>query len=127
VSAVRASPLLRRLVDLDVLDDQVAGIQTLGIRVRLGVLQQAEQELSRLDGPAGPADAKLLAYIMTHESTSTSLFRASSHEMQVCQHISAMAVCFTYLERHGQCHQHISSWAPPRHGSSRSPGRPERG
>ena len=61
MSTVCASPLLRRLVDLDVLDDQVAGIQTLGIRVRLGVLQQTEQELSRLDGPAGPADAELLA------------------------------------------------------------------
>ena len=45
MSTIRASPLLRRLIDLDVLDNQIARIQTLRIRIRLSVLQQAEQEL----------------------------------------------------------------------------------
>lgn len=58
---VCASPLLGGLVDLDVLDDQVAGVQTLGVGVGLGVLEQALEELCGLDGPAGLGDAKLLA------------------------------------------------------------------
>ena len=40
VSTVRPSPLLRRLVDLDVLDDQTASIKTLGVGIGLGVLQE---------------------------------------------------------------------------------------
>lgn len=59
---VRPPPLLGSLVDLNVLDNQIAGVQALGIRVRLGVLQQREEELGRLDGPAGLGDAKLLAF-----------------------------------------------------------------
>lgn len=51
VSTVRSPPLLGSLVDLDALDDQVARVETLGVGVRLGVLEQAEQEGSRLDGP----------------------------------------------------------------------------
>ena len=62
VSTVCAPPLLRRLVDLDVLDDQVARIKPLGVGVGLGVLEQAEQELGRLDGPARLGDAELFAY-----------------------------------------------------------------
>lgn len=61
MSTVCASPLLRRLVDLDVLDDQVAGVQALGVGVGLGVLDKTEEELGRLDGPASLADAELLA------------------------------------------------------------------
>lgn len=61
VGTVCPSSLLGGLVDLDTLDDQVSRVQTLGIGVGLGVLEQAEQELGRLDGPAGARDAKLLA------------------------------------------------------------------
>ena len=61
MSAVCASPLLWRLVDLNVLHDQIAGVEALGIRVGLGVLEQAEQELGGLDGPAGFGDAELFA------------------------------------------------------------------
>ena len=61
MGTVCASPLLGGLVDLDVLDDQVAGVQTLGVGVGLGVLEEREEELSRLDGPASPADTELLA------------------------------------------------------------------
>ena len=61
VSAVRPPSLLGGLVDLDVLDNQVARVETFGVGVGLGVLEQAEQEVGRLDGPASARDTKLLA------------------------------------------------------------------
>ena len=61
MGTVCASPLLGGLVDLDVLDDQVASIETLGVGVGLSVLEQTEKELGGLDGPAGLGDAELLA------------------------------------------------------------------
>ena len=61
MGTVCASPLLGGLVDLDVLDDQVAGIETLGVGVGLSVLEQTEKELGGLDGPAGLGDTELLA------------------------------------------------------------------
>jgi hypothetical protein len=63
VSAVCAPSLLGGLVDLDVLDDQVAGVETLGVGVGLSVLEQTEDELSALDGPAGPGDTESLACV----------------------------------------------------------------
>ena len=62
VGTVSAAALLGSLVDLDVLDDQVAGVETLGIGVGLGVLEETEEELGRLHGPAGTGDAPGLAY-----------------------------------------------------------------
>jgi hypothetical protein len=62
VSTICASPLLGRLVDLNVLDDQVAGIQALGIRVRLSVLEERQEELGGLDGPASLGDTEVLAF-----------------------------------------------------------------
>lgn len=53
VSTVCASSLLRGLVDLDVPDDKVAGVEAFGIGVGLGVLQETEQEFGRLNGPTG--------------------------------------------------------------------------
>lgn len=62
VGTVGASPALGSLVDLDVLDDEVAGVETLGVGVGFGVLQETDEELGGLDGPASPADTELLAY-----------------------------------------------------------------
>jgi len=62
VSTVCASPLLWRLVDLDVLDDQVGGVETLGVGVGLSVLEEGEQELGGLDWPAGLVGTELLGY-----------------------------------------------------------------
>jgi hypothetical protein len=67
VSTVCSSALLWCLVDLDVLNDQVAGIETLGVCVCFGVLQETEKEFSRLDGPSGTGDTELLSY--TNSST----------------------------------------------------------
>jgi hypothetical protein len=64
VGTVCAAALLGGLVDLDVLDDQVGGVKTLGVGVGLGVLEEREDELGRLDGPAGLGDTELLAFGM---------------------------------------------------------------
>ena len=61
VSAVCASPLLGSLVDLDVLDDQVAGVETFGVGVGFGIFEQAEEELGGLFGPTRFGDAELFA------------------------------------------------------------------
>lgn len=61
VGTVGAAAALGSLVDLDVLDDQVAGVETLAIGVGLSVLQEVDEELGGLDGPAGLADTPLLA------------------------------------------------------------------
>lgn len=41
VSAIGAATLFRRLIDLYMLDDQVARVEAFGVRVGLGVFQQA--------------------------------------------------------------------------------------
>jgi hypothetical protein len=62
VGTVSASPALGSLVHLDALDDQVASVETLGVGVGLGVLQEIDEELGGLDGPAGLANTELLAW-----------------------------------------------------------------
>ena len=62
MSTVCATALLGGLVDLDVLDNEVASVEALGIGVGLGVLEETEEELGGLDGPAGTGDTELLAY-----------------------------------------------------------------
>lgn len=61
VGTVSPPALLGSLVDLDVLDEKVAGVEALGVGVRLGVAEEAEEELGGLDGPAGLGDTELLA------------------------------------------------------------------
>ena len=61
VSTICASSLLRCLVDLDVLDDQIASVEALGVGVGFGVTEETEEELGRLDGPASFRDTECLA------------------------------------------------------------------
>ena len=61
MSTVSAAATLGSLVDLDALDDQSAGVETLAIGVGLSVLEQINDVLSGLDGPAGLGDTELLA------------------------------------------------------------------
>ena len=63
MSTVRASALLGSLVDLDVLDNEGTGVEALGVGVGLGVLEEGEEVLSRLDGPASAGDTESLAYL----------------------------------------------------------------
>lgn len=61
VSTVGASAALGGLVDLDVLDNEVASVKTLGVGVGLSVLQEVDEELGGLLGPASLANTELLA------------------------------------------------------------------
>jgi len=72
VSTVCASSLLWCLIDLDVLDDEVAGIEALGVGVGFGVLEETEEEVGGLDGPAGLGDAESLALSGTASAASIS-------------------------------------------------------
>lgn len=61
MSTVSAAAALGSLVNLDALDNKVASVETLGVGVGLGVLEEVDQELGGLDGPAGLGDTELLA------------------------------------------------------------------
>jgi hypothetical protein len=61
VGTVSAAAALGSLVNLDALDNQSTGVETLGVSVGLGVLEEVDQELGGLDGPAGLGDTELLA------------------------------------------------------------------
>ena len=61
-SPVCPTTVLRSLIHLDTLNDQVGGVETLGVGVGLSVLQKVDEELGGLDGPAGLGDTELLAY-----------------------------------------------------------------
>jgi hypothetical protein len=52
VSTVCTSPLFRGLVDLDVFDDEIAGVEAFGISICLCVLEETEEEIGGFDGPA---------------------------------------------------------------------------
>jgi len=72
VGTVCSATLLGGLVDLDVLDDKVAGIETLGIRVCLSVLEKTEQKLSGLYWPSSAGNTELLALRSATSSSSVS-------------------------------------------------------
>lgn len=45
MSTIGATALLGRLVDLYVLDDQIARVEAFGVRVGFGVFEQAQEKL----------------------------------------------------------------------------------
>lgn len=53
VGTVCSAALLGGLVDLDVLDNQVGGVEALGIGIGFGVLEKTEKELGGLDWVTG--------------------------------------------------------------------------
>jgi hypothetical protein len=59
--AVSTSTALGGLVDLDVLNNEVAGVEAFGVCISLGILQEAEEMLGRLHRPAGFGNTPLLA------------------------------------------------------------------
>lgn len=103
VSTVSAPSLLRGLVDLDVLDDQVARVEALGVGVGLGVLEETEKDLGGLDRPAGPGDAQSLAcgsqpYAQTQHCPSSDATRrrkncCSSTTCQYTQPVTSRSSC----------------------------------
>jgi len=70
VGTIRSSPLFRSLVDLDVLDNEIAGIQTLCVCVRFGVLEETEKEFGRFDGPTTLGGTESLNLSATTSATS---------------------------------------------------------
>lgn len=76
MGTVSAAAALGSLVDLDALDDQVGGVQTLGVGVGLSVLEEVEKVLGGLDGPASLGDTELLA---CGPKLSVNLFPVRSH------------------------------------------------
>ena len=62
MSTVCASPLFRGLVDLDVLDDEIAGVEAFGISIRFCVLEETEEEIGGFDGPATFCGAECFGY-----------------------------------------------------------------
>ena len=61
VSSVCSTALLWGLVDLDMFDNQVAGVKAFGVGVRFGILEETEEEFRGLDRMAGSRDTKLFA------------------------------------------------------------------
>lgn len=59
-TSVCASAALHGALDGDVGDDEVLDVEVLGNGVGLNVLQQTEEGLNRLDGPATGGDLELL-------------------------------------------------------------------
>lgn len=117
MSTVCAATLLGGLVDLNVLDNQVAGVQTLGVGVGLGVLEERREKLSRLDGPASLADTELLAY-----GTEKSQYMYPPMHPRTWLASSLNDGLRTYLGQYGQCSRHISAWERPRSSPARSGG-----
>lgn len=74
VGAVRASAHLRGVVDLNMSEVQVVYVQVVDrvLRVRLGVLQESQEELARLHGPSDLVSRSVVEF--SHGVTS-----ASSH------------------------------------------------
>lgn len=61
MGTVSTTALFGRLVDLNVLDDKVAGVEALCVCVCLRVLEKAEEKFGGFFGPAGFGDAELFA------------------------------------------------------------------
>ena len=82
---IRPPPLLRRLIDLNMPHHQIPRIQALRIRIRLRILQQPQQKLGRLLGPARLAHAELLALRGAPRGTGIA---AHGHGFLVLEHVA---------------------------------------
>lgn len=90
MSTVGTTALLGCLVNLDMLDNQVASVQAFGICVRFGVLEETEEELGGLFGPAGFGDAELFAL---RSSSSTPSIPPHGHRLLMIDHIAQVCKC----------------------------------
>lgn len=69
VGSVCAAAGLGCLLDDDVADDELFSVQSLGLSVGLGVLQQSQKELDRLDGPSTLSRLELLGLLRSANTT----------------------------------------------------------
>jgi hypothetical protein len=105
MGTICSSALLWCLVDLNVLDNEVSGVQSLGFGIGFGVLEKINEKFARLDGPAGLGDAKRLSCIQTQLTTD------SHYAIDQIDCSTTMAQARTHPVRYDQCFQHISSLA----------------
>lgn len=61
MGTIGAATLFGSLVDLDVLDDKVGGVEAFGVGVCLGVFEEREKVLGGFYGPASAGDAELFS------------------------------------------------------------------
>jgi len=89
VGSVCSSSLLGCLVDLDVLDQQVVGVETLSIGVGFSVLEETKEEFGGLDWMSGFRNAKGLACI---PSVLATMLLVSSVRLGYLSHQSAVTI-----------------------------------
>ena len=108
MSTICSSTLLGCLVDLDVLDNEVSGIKTLGIRICLCILEETEEEFGRLDGPSCARYTELLSYNIINADLpqrlalsppiSVHTLCSTSGPTSVSSHGNSLLVCLDILE-----------------------------
>ena len=62
MGTVSSPPLLRSLVHLNTLDNEIASVETFRISIGLGILEEVQDELGGLGGPASTSHSKRFAY-----------------------------------------------------------------
>ena len=82
MGTVSTTSLLRRLVDLDMLDDEIASIETFGVGVGLGVAKKCKEEFGGFDRPARARDAELLSYLMKRRCVSQIIFHVAPQHIR---------------------------------------------
>ncbi len=140
MGTIRPSSLLGRLVDLDVLDDEVRGVEAFCVGVRFGVFEQVEEVGGGLLGPAGFADAELFAcgkgwslVCCSRRGVLMSQYRMSFKAHLRGRHGFArrplskypifMLIKGTHPVQFCRCSQHTVAWAQPPCALSHSPDR----
>lgn len=63
MSTICSAALLGSLIDLDMLDDEIAGVESFGIGIRFSIFQERKKVFGRFDWPSGTSDTKCLSYI----------------------------------------------------------------
>ena len=77
------------------LNDQVAGIETLGVGICLSVLEETEKELGGLDWPSGSGDTESLAYDNLSVLVSNHFSYAGSEISYLVQHVRFLQRIFS--------------------------------
>ena len=61
VGTICPTTLFWCLIDLNMLNNQMAGVQTLSIGIRFSILEESEEILRRFDWPSSTSDTELLS------------------------------------------------------------------
>jgi len=97
VSTVSTTALLHGLVNLDMRDDKVIGVQALDLSIALSVFKELENELARLNGP--PALATRVSLILGLVSAASGALVAEEGNAALVGH-DVLKVLLGALELH---------------------------